>query len=251
MAKSNNLAAVGDRLTTAGRVWFRDGMKLTYFGHACFSVETAGCRMVFDPFIRPNALAAGVDFSAIKADVILLSHGHADHVADIFDLVAQTGAAVVANAEIADWLGSKGVSKVHGMNHGGAKAFDFGRVKMVNAIHSSTLPDGTPGGNPAGFVISTGEGDFYYSGDTALTMDMKLIAEEFAVRFAVLPIGDNFTMGARDAAKAAGFVGTKVVVGVHYDTFPPIVISKPEAVAAFEKAGVKLLLPAIGETIGV
>ena len=113
------------------------------------------------------------------------------------------------------------------------------------------MPDGSAGGNPGGYVVEFQEGAFYYSGDTALTMDMKLIPEEFDIRFAVLPIGDNFTMGASDAARAAGFVGTKTVVGVHYDTFPPIQIDKHEAHATFEKSGLKLLLPAVGETVGV
>jgi L-ascorbate metabolism protein UlaG (beta-lactamase superfamily) len=224
-------------------------MKLTYFGHACFSVEFGGIHLVFDPFIRPNRRAAAIDFASIPADVIFISHGHEDHVADVVDLARQTGALVVSNWEVYEWLAKQGLENLHPMNHGGSKTLDFGRVKMVNAIHSSTLPGGVPGGNPGGFVISTGEGDFYYSGDTALTWDMKLIAEEFRPKFAVLPIGDNFTMGAKDAAKAAGFVGSPVVVGVHYDTFPYIEISKEAAQAEFAGTGVRLLLPGIGETI--
>ncbi len=137
------------------------------------------------------------------------------------------------------------------MNHGGSRRWDFGRVKMTSAIHSSTLPDGSPGGNPGGFVVEFAEGVFYYSGDTALTMDMKLIPDEFDIRFAVLPIGDNFTMGSSDAAKAAAFVRTNVVVGVHYNTFPPIEIVKEDATATFSEAGITLLLPAIGETVEI
>lgn len=224
-------------------------MKLTYFGHSCFLVESAGSRILFDPFIRPNDLAASVDISAIEADAILLSHGHEDHVADAVELAKQTGATVVSNWEVYVWLGGHGLEKLHPMNHGGSRKFPFGRLKMTNAIHSSTLPGNVDGGNPGGFVVETSEGAFYYSGDTALTYDMKLIAEEFSVRFAVLPIGDNFTMGAADAAKAAHFCGAKTVVGVHYNTFPWIEISKDEAAATFQKAGVNLLLPAIGETV--
>jgi L-ascorbate metabolism protein UlaG (beta-lactamase superfamily) len=226
-------------------------MKLTYFGHSCFLVESGGHRLLFDPFITPNPLAREVDISKIQADAILLSHGHVDHLADAVALAEQTGATVVCNWEIYEWLGRQGPAKIAPMNHGGAKLFPFGRVKMTNAIHSSTLPDGTPGGNPGGYVVELPEGTFYYSGDTALTMDMKLIAEEFPIRFAVLPIGDNFTMGASDAVRAAGFVDTKVVVGVHYNTFPPIEIVKEAALGTFSKAGLALLLPGIGETVDV
>ncbi|MFZ4775760.1 MAG: metal-dependent hydrolase [Terrimicrobiaceae bacterium] len=226
-------------------------MKYTYFGHSCFLVESNGFKLLFDPFITPNPLANGVRMSEIQADLILLSHGHADHLADVVVLAKQTGAPVVCNWEISTWLEHQGLTNLVAMNHGGSKRFDFGRVKMTSAIHSSTLPDGTPGGNPGGFVVEFSDGAFYYSGDTALTMDMKLIPGEFTIQFAVLPIGDNFTMGASDAAKAAGFVDTNIVVGVHYNTFPPIEIVKEDAVATFEKAGMTLLLPAIGETIEV
>jgi L-ascorbate metabolism protein UlaG (beta-lactamase superfamily) len=179
----------------------------------------------------------------------LISHGHADHVADAVALARQTGAKVVANWEISDWLGRQGISNAQPMNHGGTVALPCGKAKMVNAIHSSSLPDGTYGGNPAGFVVETAEGSFYYAGDTALTLDMNLIAEEFALRFAVLPIGDTFTMGTADAIKAAKLCGAKKVVGVHYNTFPPIQIDAAAARSAFANDGLELLLPAIGSTI--
>ena len=226
-------------------------MKLTYFGHSCFLVEGGGARLLFDPFITPNPMAKEVDIKIISADAIFVSHGHIDHVADAVDLARQTGAPVICNWEISEWLGKQGVTDVVPMNHGGSKRMPFGRAKMTSAIHSSTMPDGSAGGNPAGFVVETSEGAFYYSGDTALTTDMKLIADEFSIRFAVLPIGDNFTMGAPDAVRAAEFVGTKTVVGVHYDTFPPIKIDKNEALDVFSKAGLLLLLPRIGETIDI
>ena len=226
-------------------------MKLTCFGHSCFLVESGGQKLLFDPFISPNPLAKEVKVSKIEADLILLSHGHIDHLADAVDLANQTGAPVVGNWEVCEWLGRQGLKNLVAMNHGGTKRFDFGSVKMTGAIHSSTMPDGSAGGNPGGYVVGMPEGTFYYSGDTALTMDMKLIPEEFTIRFAVLPIGDNFTMGASDAARAAKFVDTNIVVGVHYDTFPPIEICREDAVETFEKAGLTLLLPAIGETIDV
>lgn len=230
-------------------VVFFAGMKLTCFGHSCFSVETAGVRLLFDPFITPNPLAKAVDVSKISADAILVSHGHADHIADAVDIAKRTGARVVANYEVAEWLGKQGVAGTHGMNHGGSVKLGGVRVKLVNAVHSSVLPDGTYGGNPVGFVAETGEGNFYYAGDTGLTLDMKLIAEEFKLRFAVLPIGDTFTMGAADAARAAKLCGAPVVVGVHYNTFPPIEIDTEAAKAVFAGEGLELLLPAIGETV--
>lgn len=196
-------------------------MKFTYYGHSCFAIDVAGCRMVFDPFVRPNELAKEIDLASIRADLILLSHGHFDHVADAVELAKATGAPVVANFEICTWLGNQGVDDVRPMNLGGTISFGDTRIKMVPALHSSILPDGTYAGNPGGYLVETAEGSFYYSGDTALTLDMKLVGEAADLRFAVLPVGDVFTMGAADAAKAAGLLGCRKVVGVHYDTFPP------------------------------
>lgn len=227
-------------------------MDFTYYGHSCFAVKAAGRTLLFDPFITPNDLANSVDVDAIGADYILVSHGHFDHVTDVVRVALRTGAQVIANFEVAQWFGKQGLENVHPLNPGGGFDFDFGRVKSVNAIHSSSLPDGSYGGQPGGFVVATKDaGSFYFAGDTALTLDMKLIAEEFVLKFAVLPIGDNFTMGAADAAKAAGFVGVEDVVGVHYDTFPPIRIDPAAARAEFAKAGRRLHLPAIGETIAL
>ncbi len=224
-------------------------MKFTYYGHSCFAVETGGKTLLFDPFITPNALAKSIDVDMVPADFILLTHGHADHVADAVRIATRTGATVIANFEVATWIGKQGITAVHAMNHGGSCGFDFGRVKYVNAIHTSSLPDGSYGGQPGGFVVTAkDEGSFYFAGDTALTFDMKLIAEEFTLRFAVLPVGNNFTMGAEDAAKAADFIGCDEIVGVHYDTFPPIRIDHEAAKAVFSKAGKRLHLLKIGET---
>lgn len=221
-------------------------MRVTYYGHACFGVEVAGRHLLFDPFITPNGLARHVDAEAVPADYILISHGHADHVADAEAMAQRTGATVISNFEIVTWLNGKGVEKTHGMNHGGTYGFDFGRVTYVNAIHSSSLPDGSYGGNPGGFVVETSEGHFYYSGDTALTMDMKLIPARTPLKFAALCVGDNFTMGPEDAAKAAEFVECNEVLGVHYDTFPPIRIDHDQAREIFKKEGKNLVLLDIG-----
>jgi L-ascorbate metabolism protein UlaG (beta-lactamase superfamily) len=224
-------------------------MKFTFYGHASFLVEINGKKLLFDPFISPNPQAKDIDIDKIEADYIFISHGHGDHIADVVSIAKRTRATCVAAAEIAGWLQKQGVEKAHGMNHGGPISFDFGTARGVNAVHSSSLPDGTYAGNPLGFVFNTSEGDFYYAGDTALTMDMQLIPKFAKLKFAILPIGSNFTMDAADAVIAADFVQTTQVIGVHYDTFPPIKIDKAQATELFKAAGKQLLLPAIGETI--
>lgn len=222
---------------------------ITYYGHSTFLVEIDNKKILFDPFISPNELAEKIDLDSIVADYILVTHGHSDHVTDVETIANKNGATVVANFEIASWFENKGIKNTHPMNHGGSKAFDFGKVKFVSAIHSSTLPDGSPGGNPGGFVVQSDEATFYFAGDTALTYDMKLIGEEFKIDFAFLPIGDNFTMGIEDAIKAAAFVGTKKVIGMHYDTFPYIKIDKEATIKAADKGGVELIMFNIGEKI--
>jgi L-ascorbate metabolism protein UlaG (beta-lactamase superfamily) len=217
-------------------------MKVTYYGHACFSVEAGKKHLLFDPFITGNELAKGIDVKRIPADYILISHGHQDHLADAADIARRTGATIISNFEVTVWFNKQGLEKTHPLNHGGSHRFDFGRVKFVNAIHSSSLPDGTYGGNPGGFVVQANEGAFYYSGDTALTMDMKLIGESTSLKFAVLCIGDNFTMDADDAVKAAEFVRCNEIFGLHYNTFPPIQVDTQAAVRKFQAAGKNLRL---------
>ncbi|MBG15448.1 MAG: metal-dependent hydrolase [Crocinitomicaceae bacterium] len=224
-------------------------MEFTFYGHACFSVKIGNKSLLFDPFITPNELAKDIDISTIKADYILVSHGHEDHIADVRKIVNSTGAKLISNYEVVTWFAEKGISDSHPMNHGGSWNFDFGKVKYVNAVHSSTLPDGSPGGNPGGFVIESAEGNFYFAGDTALHMDMKLIPLQTNLDFAILPIGDNFTMGIDDAILAAEFVKVDKVIGVHYDTFGFIKIDSDAAIKAFNTNKVQLMLPAIGETI--
>jgi len=222
-------------------------MKITYYGQSCLELEAGGKKLLFDPFISPNPLAKHIDIKSIKPNYILVSHGHGDHVADLIAIQKNSGAKVICIAEIAGWLGNQNI-EAHGMNIGGGFNFDFGRVKMVNAIHSSSMPDGSNGGNPAGFVIYADGKKIYFAGDTALTYDMKLLADE-NLDWAILPIGDNYTMGADDAIKACDFINCKNVIGVHYDSFPVIKIDKDEVREKFIKAGLNLKLPAIGESL--
>ncbi|MEI6948325.1 metal-dependent hydrolase [Paraflavisolibacter sp. H34] len=224
-------------------------MKFTYYGHSCFAVELNGKKVLFDPFITPNELAKNVDVSSIEADFILVSHGHGDHLADCVAIAKRTGALVVTSFEVADWLGKQGVPHTLPMNHGGKKDLDFGTVKCVNAVHSSSLPDGSYGGNPMGFLLYGADKSFYYSGDTALTTDMQLIPRWTRPDFSVLCIGDHFTMGIDDAVEAARMVQTTQIVGVHYDTFPYIKIDQQQAKDTFSAAGLTLHLPGIGESI--
>lgn len=224
-------------------------MKVTWYGHSCFAVEMEGVHLLFDPFITPNPKASDIDVDAIPADYVLISHGHEDHLADAESILKRTGATLISNFEIVSWFGNKGIDKAHPLNHGGGADFGPLRVEYVNAVHSSALPDGSNGGNPGGFVVLGGGRSFYYSGDTALTYDMKIIGELGGVDWAAMCIGDNFTMGYRGALMAAGWVKADRVLGLHYDTFPPIEIDKDVATAHFAENGKGLVLPAIGETV--
>lgn len=226
-------------------------MKLTYYGHSAFGVETKGRRLLFDPFISPNQLAKGINVHALKADYLLISHGHGDHLADAEAIGKRSGAKVVSSFEIVSWFEHKGLPG-HPMNLGGKVTFDFGTVKYVNAVHSSVLPDGAYGGNPGGFVVWNDEACFYFAGDTALTMDMKLLPLVCPpLDFAILPIGDNFTMGYEDAVIASDYIGCNKVIGCHYDTFGYIKIDHDAAKKAFADKGKELILLPIGESLGL
>lgn len=223
-------------------------MKITFYGHACFAIETKGKKLLFDPFITPNELAKDIDINSIEADYIFISHGHQDHVADVAEIAQRTEATIVSNFEIVTWYQEQGFEKVQPMNHGGNWNFDFGKVKYVNAVHSSVLPDGTYGGNPGGFIIY-GDKTVYFAGDTALTLDMQLIPKFAKVDLAILPIGDCFTMGVEDAIMASDFVECNKVLGVHFDTFGYIQINKDEAKEKFASQNKELTLLEIGESI--
>lgn len=223
-------------------------MKYTYYGQSCFLLEADGKKFLFDPFITHNTLASAVDISKIEADYILVSHGHGDHVADLALLGKQTGAVIIAMPEVAAWAEKQGLTNIHQMNYGSAK-FDFGKVRMVWATHSSSMPDGSYGGNPAGFVLETGGKTIYYAGDTSLNLDMKILAELYSLDYAILPIGGNYTMDVDDALISTKYINCSNVIGVHYNTFPAIEIDSKDAVEKFKREGKVLLLPEIGETI--
>ncbi len=224
-------------------------MEIRYLGHSCFQLISGDQKVIIDPFITGNDLAQDIDVDQLEAQYILLSHGHQDHVLDVESIYENNQAQVIANYEVATWFQNKGLERVHPINQGGKLELDFGQVKAVNAIHSSSMPDGSYGGNPLGFVINCASRCLYFAGDTALTMDMKLIGEQHQVDLAFLPIGDNFTMGIDDALLAAKFVGTDRIIGMHYDTFPPIEIDRQQAKNLAESQGKELILMQIGGSI--
>ncbi len=226
-------------------------MNLTYYGQSCFSVIIKGKTLLFDPFIAPNQLASHINVDTIAADYILLSHGHSDHISDCVSIARRTGAKVIGVFEVHEWLNKQGIENTHPMNTGGKWTFDEFSVKCTVAHHSSSFPDGSYAGNPVGFIITSEDGNFYYSGDTALTMDMQLIPTWAKLNFAVLPIGDNFTMDVTDATKAAEWIECGEIVGVHYDTFGFIRINHQKAMETFSSAGLNLHLVNIGDSITI
>lgn len=223
-------------------------MELTFYGHACFLVNTGDTKILFDPFISPNPQAKDIDISNITADYIFVSHGHEDHVADLLSLARQTQATVVSNFELITWLEKQGYEKVHPMNFG-TRTFDFGTVHFVPAAHSSALPDGSYGGNPGGFIFKTQAGNFYYTGDTSLTAEFTMIPYYGSLDAAIMPVGGNFTMNPEEALIASNIIKCDNIIGVHFDTFGYIVIDKEQAIAQFKAAGKTLRLPEIGATI--
>ncbi len=225
-------------------------MKITFLGHACLQIEVAGKHIIVDPFITGNELAKSIDINTLKADYILITHAHQDHILDVETIAKNTGAKLVSNYEIIMHYGEKGIEG-HPMNHGGSWQFDFGKVTYTNAIHTSSFPDGSYGGQPGGFVIETSEGNIYIAGDTALTMDMKLIPMFVKIDLAILPIGDNFTMGIKSAVIASDFVECNTVLGYHYDTFGYIEINHEEAKSKFSEKGKTLHLLEIGNYLTI
>jgi L-ascorbate metabolism protein UlaG (beta-lactamase superfamily) len=194
--------------------------KLTWFGHAALGLITDGYQLLVDPYF-PNPETAGINPKTITADYILVTHGHGDHIGNTVEIAKRTGATVISNAEICGWLSKKGV-KVHGQHLGGGFTHPFGYLKLTLALHGSGLPDGSYGGNPAGLLLTTNQGEkIYMAGDTGLFGDMRLIGEE-GVTLAVIPIGDNYTMGPADALRAVKMLEPKHVIPIHYNTFEVI-----------------------------
>ena len=223
-------------------------MKITFYGHASLGITIAEINIIVDPFISANQKASHIDINSLEADYILLTHAHQDHILDVEAIAKRTNAIIVSNAEIATYYAKKGFQS-HPMNHGGSWNFEFGNLKYVNAIHSSSFPDGTYGGNPGGFVLEGERKNLYIAGDTALTMDMKLIPMRTKLDLAILPIGNNFTMDIEDAIIASDFVECDKIIGYHYDTFGYIEINKEQAIKKFFDKGKDLMLLNIGDSI--
>ncbi len=226
-------------------------MEITYLGHACIQINAGGKTILVDPFISVNDLAQNIDVDSLQPDYILITHAHQDHVLDVKRIVRNCGATLISNYEIItyynkmDFLG-------HGMNTGGSYTFDFGRLTATVAQHSSMFADGSYGGNPNGYVLQSDDKIIYIAGDTAVTLDMKLLPEMFGIMdLVVLPIGDNFTMGPKEAVKASDLLECNTVLGYHYDTFEQIKIDHEETKKLFEQKGKKLHLLPIGDSIKV
>ena len=223
-------------------------MKIIFYGHASLGIQIKDIYILVDPFITANEKASAIDISTLKADYILVTHAHQDHILDVEAIAKRTGAVIVSNFEIVTHYQNLGLEG-HPMNHGGSWDFEFGKLKYVNAIHTSSFPDGSYGGQPGGFVLEGEHKTIYIAGDTALTMDMKLIPMQTNIDLAILPIGDNFTMGVDDAIIASDFIACDKILGYHFDTFGYIEIDHEEAKRKFYDKDKDLMLLEIGESV--
>ena len=223
-------------------------MKITFYGHACFGIEINDTHIVVDPFITGNSKASQVDVNAIKADYILVTHAHQDHVLDVEKIAKNTDAIIISNYEIVNHFVAKEL-KGHHLNHGGTFSCDAFSAKFVNAIHTSSFADGSYGGQPGGFVLTSNDTSIYIAGDTSVTFDMKLIPMFTKLSVAILPIGDTFTMDVNEAIIASDFIECNKIIGCHYNTFPPIEINTEDAKEKFKSKSKELILLEIGSSI--
>jgi|SRR5690606_2712137 len=225
-------------------------MKATYFGHSTVDLDLDGTRVLFDPFITPNELARDIELKDINPHYIFLSHCHGDHVHDMAEIQKQSNAKVISIVETGTWVQKQGVpeDKIIAMNFGGTVEGDFGTAKMVYALHTNGAPDGSYAGAPAGYLLKSKGKTIYFAGDTALTIEMQLLKDE-QIDWAFLPIGGFFTMDVNDAIKAAKLINCQNIIGIHYNTFPPIKIDGDEAKKRFEDVGLNLHLLKIGSSI--
>lgn len=198
-------------------------IKIRWHGHATFSVDVDDTKLIIDPFLKGNSPVAQISADEIDVDYILLTHGHGDHVADAIPLAERCGATIIANFEICNWFNSKGIEKTHSQHIGGGFNHPFGHVKLTPAWHGSSMPDGSYGGMPGGLLLTLGEKKIYFAGDTALFSDMALIGR-WGLDVAVLPIGDNFTMGVDDSVEAVKLLQPQAVIPCHYNTFGLIAV---------------------------
>ncbi len=220
--------------------------KITYFGHNSFLFQ-GEVNLLTDPFIKGNPLAQHIDVSTIKADYILLTHGHGDHISDVADICRNNNSKIIAMVEVASWFANQELD-THGLNFGGTYKFSESvNAKYVQAHHSSSMPDGSYGGNPGSYIIKYGDKTIFLAGDTSLHYDMKMFGELYRFDLLILPIGGNYTMDHDDAVIAAKYLNCKQVIGCHYDTFPVIEIDKIVAKHAFSQEAMDLHLLEIGE----
>lgn len=226
-------------------------MKITYYGHSALGIIINDIHIIVDPFISGNPKASEIDVKQLKADYILLTHAHSDHVLDVEEIAERTGATIIANHEIATYYNTRHNFETFGMNQGGCAKFDFGKVCAVEAIHSSSFVDGTYGGNPLGFILKAHGKTIYISGDTDLFMNMKLIPMFHQPDLAILCMGGTYTMDVDRAVMASEFVNCNQVMGVHFDTMPIIEINHEEAKKKFKKEGKELFLLKVGESMTI
>lgn len=225
-------------------------MNITFYGHASFGIEVNGKHILVDPFITANPKAAHISIENLKADYILITHAHQDHVLDVEAIAKRTGAIIISNYEIVNYFMAKDLNGHH-LNHGGTFTSDAFSAKYVNAIHTSSFADGSYGGEPGGFVLTANNKSVYIAGDTCAHYDMKLIPMFAKLNAAILPIGDTFTMGVDEAIIASDFVQCDSVIGCHFNTFPPIEINIEQAKSKFASKSKELTLLEIGASISI